>query len=77
MAPNERDFRRMLQLLPADRFKLGFHRETREMPAYELVVGKNGQKFKESAPDASPIAHFGASGDDQIIATQGSRGRRG
>jgi uncharacterized protein (TIGR03435 family) len=62
------EFRQMLQLLLADRFKLKFHREMREMPVYELVVGKNGPKFKESAPDASPIAHFGARGNDQVIA---------
>jgi len=48
----------MLQLLLADRFKLKVRREMREMPVYALVLGKNGPKFKESAPDASPIAHL-------------------
>lgn len=52
----------MVQLLLADRFKLRFHREMRQMPVYELVVGKNGPKFKGSAPDASPVAHYGPSG---------------
>ena len=42
----------MLQRLLADRFHLSFHRETREMPVYALVVAKGGPKFKESAPDA-------------------------
>lgn len=53
------DLRLMLQNLLADRFKLKFHRETREMPIFELVVGKNGPKFKESgrpAPDYSDPA---------------------
>lgn len=29
---------------------------------YALVVGKNGPKFKQSAPNASPDAHYAASG---------------
>ncbi len=38
----------MTQALLADRFKLQFHRETKELPTYALVVGKGGQKFHES-----------------------------
>lgn len=37
-----RDFRPMVQTLLADRFQLKFHRETKELPVYLLVVGKNG-----------------------------------
>jgi uncharacterized protein (TIGR03435 family) len=60
--PTKAEFRQMLQLLLADRFKLKVHAETHEMPVYELVVGKNGPKFKESAPDASPMGRLGVSG---------------
>jgi len=42
-------FRIMLQNLLAERFKLTLHRETKELPMYSLVVGKNGPKMKESA----------------------------
>ena len=35
----------MLQSLLADRFKLAIHRETRELPVYELVVLKSGLKL--------------------------------
>jgi uncharacterized protein (TIGR03435 family) len=35
----------MLQGLLADRFKLTLHRETKELPVYALVVGKNGPKL--------------------------------
>jgi uncharacterized protein (TIGR03435 family) len=42
-------FRIMFQNLLAERFKLTLHRETKELPMYSLVVGKNGPKMKESA----------------------------
>jgi uncharacterized protein (TIGR03435 family) len=38
--------RRMLQTLLADRFQLKIHHETRELPVYALVIGKNGPKLK-------------------------------
>jgi uncharacterized protein (TIGR03435 family) len=38
----------MMQGLLADRFKLRFHRETKELPTYALVVAKGGPKFHES-----------------------------
>jgi uncharacterized protein (TIGR03435 family) len=46
----------MLQALLADRFKLTVHRESKEHAVYALVVGKNGPKLKESAPDADAPA---------------------
>jgi len=36
----------MLQALLEDRFKLKIHRETREVPVYELVVAKGGAKLQ-------------------------------
>src|SRR5207248_5001548 len=35
----------MLQNLLAERFKLQFHRETKELPVYALSVDKNGPKL--------------------------------
>lgn len=40
----------MMQALLADRCKLTLHRETRELPVYALVVGKNGAKVHEAKP---------------------------
>jgi uncharacterized protein (TIGR03435 family) len=39
----------MMQTLLAGRFKLALHRETKDLPVFALVVGKNGPKFHESA----------------------------
>lgn len=44
-------FRVMLQNLLAERFKMTVHRETKELPMYTMIVGKNGPKLKESAPE--------------------------
>jgi len=38
----------MLQALLADRFKLKFHRETKEVSGYALVVAKNGPKLRDA-----------------------------
>jgi uncharacterized protein (TIGR03435 family) len=40
----------MLQRLLADRFKLKFHREPREIDGFALVVAKNGAKIRQAAP---------------------------
>ena len=42
--PNERQLRAMVQSLLADRFRLAFHRETRELPVYALTVATGGPK---------------------------------
>ncbi len=44
--PNPQQLRTMMKKLLADRFKLTFHQEKRELSAYVLTVGKNGQKLK-------------------------------
>jgi uncharacterized protein (TIGR03435 family) len=38
----------LLQALLADRFKLTLHRETKQLPVYELTVAKGGPKLKPS-----------------------------
>jgi uncharacterized protein (TIGR03435 family) len=48
-APARDEIRKMLQTLLADRFKLAIHRETKEMPVYALMAGKNGPGLKSSA----------------------------
>jgi len=41
----------MLQQALVERFHLKSHTETRELPAYDLVIAKGGAKLKEAAPD--------------------------
>jgi uncharacterized protein (TIGR03435 family) len=48
--------RLMLQALLGERFKLAVRRETKDMPVYRLVVGKNGLKLRESQRDCSADA---------------------
>jgi uncharacterized protein (TIGR03435 family) len=40
----------MMQALLAERFQLAVHRESKEMPAYALVVGKSGPKLQQVKP---------------------------
>jgi len=46
--PTGQQMQPMLQALLADRFGLKLHRETRELPAFALVVGKGGPKLTAS-----------------------------
>jgi uncharacterized protein (TIGR03435 family) len=50
-APSSAEVRLMLQALLAERFNLKLRRETKDLPVYEVTVGKNGPKMKEVSPD--------------------------
>ncbi|HEY2545117.1 MAG TPA: M56 family metallopeptidase [Candidatus Acidoferrum sp.] len=58
--------KRMIQTMLAERFRLALHRETKELPVYVLLLGKNGPKLSPAkpgdtyasgpkGPDGSPI----------------------
>jgi uncharacterized protein (TIGR03435 family) len=57
---------KMLQALLADRFKLTIHRESKELPAYTLTIGKNGSKLVEAKPpdpqSTAPAGNGGGGG---------------
>jgi uncharacterized protein (TIGR03435 family) len=53
-AATEDQVKVMMQALLADRFKLKFHRETKELPTYALVVAKGGPKLHASEVAAGP-----------------------
>ena len=54
----------MLQALLAERFKMTYHRETKDHSVYALVPGKDGFKMKPAEPDApgTPVADTAAAG---------------
>lgn len=55
----EAELRNMLQALLADRFKLTFHRETREIPALTLVVSSKGHKLRPAEKPGDPSFRTG------------------
>jgi hypothetical protein len=50
-----------LRTLLAERFKLAFHRETKDIAVYALVVAKDGPKFKDEPGSSEGV---NASGGD-------------
>ena len=60
------DFKLMMQNLLAERFKLVTHKDSKEVPIYALLVGKNGPKLKESPKDSPPAEDAPAPGRGPI-----------
>jgi uncharacterized protein (TIGR03435 family) len=50
----------MLKTLLEDRFHLAAHREVRTIPAYALVIGKDGLKVKEAEPGEGKTSTSGS-----------------
>jgi uncharacterized protein (TIGR03435 family) len=57
--PASDEMKKMVQGLLADRFQLTFHRATRELPVYAIVVGKGGSKLTKSTKDPNGIPGVG------------------
>src|SRR5215470_1535854 len=55
--PNPPQFKKMLQKLLADRFRLALHHDKKQLAVYALIVGKNGPKLTRSEA-ASPIPNL-------------------
>ncbi len=56
-APNDQQWKDMMQKLLAERFALTFHRDKKELSVYLLSVARSGPKLTKSAAD--PNGHFG------------------
>jgi uncharacterized protein (TIGR03435 family) len=73
----------MMQKLLADRFHLALHNSSKEMPVYALVVGKEGSKLKESAPDdaadgsSAPAGESATGGRGRSLAEMNTEGPNG
>jgi uncharacterized protein (TIGR03435 family) len=59
-APNGKQWKIMIQKLLADRFKLTFHKDKKELSVYVLSVSKTGAKMtkNDSAPNGLPALFF-------------------
>jgi bla regulator protein blaR1 len=53
--PNDRQWKIMIQKLLAERFKLAFHRDKKELSVYAMTVGKNGPKLTKSEGNPSGL----------------------
>jgi uncharacterized protein (TIGR03435 family) len=59
-------FRTMMQNLLAERFHLKLHHETREFPAWEIVIAKSGLKITESNGANAPGPQSGTWAPGQV-----------
>jgi uncharacterized protein (TIGR03435 family) len=63
----------LLQPLLEDRFKLRFHRETKQLPVYSLTVAKGGPKLKPHVGDDEPsMSGRTSSGKSSLACTKTS-----
>jgi uncharacterized protein (TIGR03435 family) len=67
--PNEKQWKAMLQKLLADRFKLAFHRDKKELPVYAITVGKGGPKLTKSEGNAAGLPGLFFRGLGDLAAT--------
>jgi len=56
--PSDDDLRLMFQSLLEDRFKLKVHWEDRELPIYDLVIGKKGPKLKPAVRGGKAVSDY-------------------
>ena len=60
--PNTKQLGIMLQKLLAERFKLTFHHEQKELSAYTIMVGKTGPKLKKTEGNPNSLPGLGFRG---------------
>jgi uncharacterized protein (TIGR03435 family) len=58
----DEQMKRMLQALLADRFRLVFHRDQKELKSLALTVAKSGAKLKQAADGGTPFRQNSANG---------------
>jgi bla regulator protein blaR1 len=65
--PNRKQLEGMLQKLLADRFKLTFHREKKELSVYAITVAKTGSKLTKSEGDPNGLPGLGFRGLGNLV----------
>jgi uncharacterized protein (TIGR03435 family) len=66
--PNDRQIKIMVQKVLADRFKLKFHHEKKELSVYALSIGKTGPKLMKSEADPNSLPGLGFRGLGKLAA---------
>jgi len=66
--PSEPEWMKMMAGLLAERFQLRFHLEKRELPAYAIVVDRNGRKLEPSTGDPNGLPSLDFHGRGQLTA---------
>ncbi len=64
--PNDAQWKMMVQKLLADRFKLTFHKDKKELSVYALTVTKSGPKMTASTDDPNGLPTLGFRGLGQL-----------
>jgi uncharacterized protein (TIGR03435 family) len=70
-------FAQMWQTLLKERFGMTVHRETKDLPAYALVVSKGGPKLTEAVDDPPVTADGGGPGGPRVAGGPGGFGGPG
>ncbi len=65
--PDRTTLQPLLQAMFADRFKLKFHRETRDLPVYSLVIAKGSPKLTAHSGGGEPQAGVRASSGKYVV----------
>jgi uncharacterized protein (TIGR03435 family) len=67
--PNDKQIKTMMQKLLADRFKVTFHHDKKELSVYTINVGKDGPKLTKSARDMNGLYGAGFRGLGKLVVT--------
>jgi uncharacterized protein (TIGR03435 family) len=71
--PNKKQLQVIVQKLIADRFKVTFHNEKRDLPVYVLSVAKTGAKINKSEIQSS-LPGFGFRGQGDLVVRASTMG---
>ncbi len=67
--PSDQQWRNMIQKLLAERFKLKFHNDQKELPVFALTVAKSGPKLTANRDNPNGLPGLGFRGLGDMIAT--------
>jgi uncharacterized protein (TIGR03435 family) len=70
--PSEKQWKIMVQKLLAERFKLTFHHDKKELSVYTIMVGKTGPKLTKSTRDPNGLPGLGLRGLGSLVVSNGT-----